>query len=214
MSTGVAAGLLVLNVVATIWLLGHTIIRTERSRFRRTIWEIRDGLVSAIVDGRVRTTEPIVFEVRQLETLIAGTEVLTPFRYLVAARAAHNRVPRLERPSLEVLNAAENAVLREAQAEAMKATVRVIATGSPSGWLLGALAPIAGPILARADRRRAAKSPVIEEHTLPGFDKPHKDSEAESPVEEVAGWSAAHLGSPTDVVRQFTMGSRNHHALS
>jgi hypothetical protein len=155
-----------------------------------------------------------VFEVRQLETLIAGTEVLTPFRYLVASKAPHGRVPRLERPSRKVLSPAENAVLREAQAEAAKATVRLIFTGSPSGWLLGAVTPVVGPILARAERRKAAKTPVVEELTLPGFDQPHQEPETESSVEEVAGWSAAHFGSPTDVVRQFTVGSPRQHMFS
>lgn len=188
MSSALVSLIVVANVTLSVVVLGRTVQRSERSRFRYETWRVRDELVDQIRSGDVRPTGPMLEYLDRLELNIGATEVMTPFRYVVAAyqlrRAGWRPVPddlpaRAEMP--------ERRAIREASRRVTQARVRLLLWGSPSGWLLVLASPLVFVASVLTDQRKRQTS--------------DEDEPSYPLAASMASWSSERYGSTITVLK-------------
>lgn len=171
------------NLALGLGTLAWVVQRTERSRFRYTMWRTRDRVVRAVLLGEVQPHPALREWIDRAEILITATRYLTPFQFVMASRTMQ-RAGMRPRFSQLVDTAPEpvQALLGQASADVRRAYGRVLMIGSPSGWLLVLLACVSSPWLIVKQRRNHQKC-------------------NEPPLDSVAKWSNRRYGSPADVFR-------------
>lgn len=142
MSSRLIVAALVGNLTFALFLLGRTVQRTERSRFRYTIWQIRDELVDHLREGGLKPEPAVERYIDRLHFMISATELLTPFRVVTGLRLLSRSDWDIPAEFLEP--GPDHPVLNNARVRADQARRQLFLLGSPSGWLLLSVAPVVG----------------------------------------------------------------------
>lgn len=181
MSSLLVSAIVLSNVTFAMAMLGRTIQRSQRSKFRYEMWRVHDELVAMIESGEIRPTKPVLEYLDRVRFNVETTEYMTPFQFLVFVHSL--RRTGWTAPADTLLARAEGRereVLREAAKRISSARVRLLLFGSPSGWLLC----LCGPVLYLTAMLRQRRG--------------HKPTG--SPVGTVADWSSERYGSPIFVM--------------
>lgn len=166
MSSALVGTIVVANMGLALLVAGRVLQRSERSRFRYTMWQIRDGLVDDLDAGRLAHDRRLVEYLNRLELTIDVTELFTPYHLISAARIMRHADCKIPQEALYLgADPASQAIIAAARSRASLARMRLFFAGSPSGWFLLVSSPLAALWWLAKDRATDRRS-LLEAATL------------------------------------------------
>jgi hypothetical protein len=187
MNAFITALVVVANVTLAAFTLGRVVQRSERSKFRYRMWQLRDEVVDAVRDGEIEPHAVVKDWINRTELFIDATDVLTPFALVTTSTVLRRggwepkAPPHLNAPAdvIEFLDAKT--------AEARAARMRLFLLGSPSGWLVSTAVPVVAAATLLTKRPRNSTPPT----------------------ETVRVWSSGRFGSTSEVFRPLVEQQRS-----
>lgn len=113
------------------------------SIFRYKLWRIRDNTVDAVFAGDIADTEVVRLFIASIEWTILNASAVTPWRFMVRKSTPRQHVVKFREyvnEGIRKLPDSDRERLEELLMEFKLACWRHLKRGSPSGWVIGAIA--------------------------------------------------------------------------